>query len=238
MITLLESIQEPLQQTIQHLQQRGARLERDQVALREDTGAEIFERDQNLYAARRVNRIAQAQLAEANTLIGQKNEYIGQLEGRLHRELTEKDGLIAQINGLNDRAEVDQHAIGDLQIRLNATNQRVLNIEQQILHERVRHRREYRLGHLEGEQRRFQERLTIIQSLSYNGGFLAGAVLGGIFLGPLGVLLGSYVGIGAGGLSVMCSAKPLEQQLSRVTEELKQVRETLGEEITSPLEIT
>ena len=218
-----EQIQHSLQITIEHLQRRKEYLEEAQVNLRDEMIAHAGIQASDLYSARRAKRIAETHLSEANRLIGQKNDHIYNLEVQLNHVLAEKWNLIAQLNRLNDQMEIDHNRMNDLQFRLNNAQRRLQCLEQEIVHERTQNELKMRRVYLSAEQKSLQERLKFIQNLSYNSGSFSGALLGGMLFGPLGVILGSYIGIGLGGLGAICSVKPIEQQLHRVNEELMQI---------------
>ncbi len=214
------------------LQGRIEELNKEQVDLRAEMNQQALDQDKLLLNARLTS-------AEAKLQLNQRQGTIDLLEGQLSTQIQERDGLIVQINSLNDKVEQSQDWISDLRARLGNANQRIEDLGNQLVFERANCGKHGELLGIYGRISHMQERATVLSNYQLGmigTGSTIGAVLGtatpagGLGMGTLGFF--AFQGIAT--FISECLFNPERTALSSELGELKPRISQLSYELRMP----
>jgi len=214
-----------------HFQNRAEELEMVEVILRTQIARNAIRHDHILFQAQRANRILQDQL---NGINHQNNGRIAELEEQLVHETEEREQLKDLIDDLEHQLEVNQNGAGDVQHRLDATNERIQRLNEQIVQERVRVNKAVELSYL---YLRFYGAKGKVKALKdcQTGlivwGKIIGALLGALF-GPISLFFGLLTGgeITSAALHILNAPKvrSLESLRKRLCSDISEIHQRLA----------
>jgi len=188
-------------EVIRKLKTKMEELEQETVDLRVEAAKKTFEQDKLIFNARLVNGQMQGQLDGLNQLNDQNQAEIAALNTKLRQAAQLKDDLLNRIDDLEHEEDVNGNALQDHQNRLLAVNQRMDDLNDKIVDERLKIRKAIELSGIyidfyqakeEVKQiRDFQTALTIIARIvgvivGIFGGFATlffGCIAAGEFMG-------------------------------------------------------